>query len=79
MKPLCDEIANNHPTKGTAPSFAYAPDQANSTSTCIYVNPLNVGKCYCADSVGYAGVTTSAACPGTCTTAGGAKCPTGLE
>ena len=77
MTALCTEVGNNHPTKGTNPSFAYAPATI-STSTCIF-SALNSGGYYCADSIGLAGSTTTD--PGTvgCTTALGAKCPGGLQ
>jgi len=59
MVVLCDEIENNHPTKGTEPVIAINPS-SDSTKACIY-SPLNskASYWYCADSTGVAGYTTT--------------------
>lgn len=82
MIALCQEIDVNYgPDDDAEPIIAHdAPD--NSRAACIY-SPLNttIGgekKWYCADSLGYAGATTTD--PGTagCSMTGGAVCPAGL-
>ena len=59
MPPLCLEVANNHPTKGTSPTIAHSP-ASDSTAACIY-SLLNAKASYwyCADSTGKAGFTTT--------------------
>lgn len=81
MPPICKEVANNHPTKGTNPTIAKytKPLATNSTAACIY-SLLNAktGYYYCADSTGVAGFTTTDPGP----TCGGVSntgtCPTDI-
>ena len=77
MPPLCAEVANNHPTKGTNPTIATCTtcDVNSGPAACIY-SLLNAKASYwyCADSTGKAGFTgtdPSTACAG----AASAKCP----
>ena len=62
MPPLCLEVANNHPTKGTNPTIATCTtcDVNSGPAACIY-SLLNAKASYwyCADSTGKAGFTTT--------------------
>ena len=62
MEPLCAEIADNHPTKGTNPTIVLSAGGTNSTSACMYTQ-LNAkdNYWYCADSHGRAGFVSTAA------------------
>ena len=79
MPPLCKEVADNHPTKGTNPTIVTCTTCATNggPAACIY-SLLNAktNYWYCADSLGRAGFTSTNPGP----TCGGASntgtCPT---
>lgn len=75
MTVLCEEIADNHPTKDTEPTIV-KKTASDSKEACIY-SLLNAKEdyWYCADSTGRAGFTTDDPGGSGFCVAGTAECP----